>query len=54
LTFGAQHKLKKTQEMIMKTLLSALVALAVVAGTVVPASALTAQEIFQQIDRNLP
>jgi hypothetical protein len=38
----------------MKTIASALVALALVAGIAAPASALTAKEIFQQIDRNLP
>ena len=36
----------------MKTILSALVALTIVAGVVAPASALTPQEIFEQIDRN--
>jgi hypothetical protein len=40
--------------MIMKTIASALVALALVAGVVAPASALTADEIFEQIHRNLP
>jgi hypothetical protein len=38
----------------MKTLVSALVALSVLAGIAAPASALTADEIFAEIHRNLP
>jgi hypothetical protein len=38
----------------MKTLLSALLALTVIAGVAAPASALTPDEIFAQINRNLP
>jgi hypothetical protein len=38
----------------MKTLLSALLALTVIASVAAPASALTADEIFAQINRNLP
>jgi hypothetical protein len=40
--------------MTMKTIVSALVALSVLAGIAAPASALTSQEIWQQIERNLP
>jgi hypothetical protein len=38
----------------MKTIASALIALSLIAGVVAPASALTADEIFEQINRNLP
>jgi hypothetical protein len=38
----------------MKTLVSALIALAVITSVAAPASALTADEIFAQIHRNLP
>jgi hypothetical protein len=38
----------------MKTIASALIALALVLGLVAPASALTADEIFAVIHRNLP
>lgn len=36
----------------MKTILSALVGLAILAGAAAPASALTSKEIFQQIESN--
>ena len=38
----------------MKTIVSALLALSVLAGVAAPASALTSDEIFAQIHRNLP
>jgi hypothetical protein len=38
----------------MKTIVSALVALSVLAGFVAPVSAMTADEIFAEIHRNLP
>jgi hypothetical protein len=40
--------------MTMKTIVSALVALSVIAGIAAPASALTSKEVFSQIERNLP
>jgi len=38
----------------MKTIASALIALTLALGLVAPASAMTAEEIFAQIHRNLP
>jgi len=38
----------------MRIIASALIALSLVVGLVAPASALTADEIFAQIHRNLP
>jgi hypothetical protein len=38
----------------MKTIVSALVALSVLAGIAAPASALSAKDVFAQIERNLP
>jgi hypothetical protein len=38
----------------MKTVMSALILLSVIAGVAAPASALTPDEIFAQINRNLP
>jgi hypothetical protein len=40
--------------MIMKTLTSALLAFAVLAGVVAPASAFDAKSFFEQQQRNLP
>jgi hypothetical protein len=49
---GSQCNTPHTLEMIMKTLLSALVALTVVAGIAsAPASALDARKFFDQYDR---
>jgi hypothetical protein len=42
------------EKQVMKTIASALIALSLVFGLVAPASAMTADEIFAQIHRNLP
>ena len=38
----------------MKSLVSALVALSVLAGVAAPASALSVKDVFAQMERNLP
>ena len=43
---------KTRGEIIMKTILSALVALAVIAGVAGSASALDAKSFYEQVDRN--
>jgi hypothetical protein len=40
--------------MIMKTIVSALIALSVITSVAAPASAFDAKSFFEQLDRNLP